>query len=130
MRRGMRGSIYKYANATELQDRLLKLGIEYRHVLELAPTKEVREIQVNTDKRQHISISERVELDPDFAEAYRKERLGHFNLEEFIQGFPENARVVLFCVEAYVDACHRSIVAQAVQELTGQTVLDITPASN
>lgn len=127
MRRGMRGAAYKYANATELQHRLAKLGIEYRHVLDLAPSKEVRELQVKEDKRQHVSISERTQLSPEFARAYKTERLAHFDLENFIASFPKDANVVLFCVESHAAACHRSLVADAIAQLTGRDVPDLTP---
>ena len=49
-RRAVRGSKYAFVNSKRLQARLFELQIEYLHILELAPTKEIRKIQHETDK--------------------------------------------------------------------------------
>ena len=50
-RRGVRGREYAWANAVRLQAALRDASIEYRHHLELAPTKELRELQYREDDR-------------------------------------------------------------------------------
>ena len=43
LRRGVRGAQYKYVNKTYLESKLTSLGIQYLHIKELAPTKEIRD---------------------------------------------------------------------------------------
>ena len=49
-RRGVRGSIYAFANSLRLQARLADLGIRYLHRKDLAPTQAVRDRQAAADK--------------------------------------------------------------------------------
>jgi len=128
LRRGLRGSLYKYGNAGELTKTLEEMGIEYRHVLDLAPTQAVREKQFRADKEEGISSGrQRHEISPDYEAAYRKNVLAKFNLSEFIEQFPSRAKVVLFCVEHEAGACHRSLVAAEIAKITGKSAKDITP---
>ena len=44
-RRGVRGSEYAFVNSNYLQTKLKELDIKYAHILDLAPTSEIREKQ-------------------------------------------------------------------------------------
>ena len=128
LRRGLRGSLYKYGNAKELEATLEKMGIAYRHVQDLAPTNAIREKQFQADKERHISSGrQREEISPAYAAAYKKQVLDKFDLDAFMEEFATKARVVLFCVEHDAKACHRGIVANAIKDRTGKSVPDITP---
>jgi uncharacterized protein (DUF488 family) len=58
--RGVRGAGYAFANSIRLQARLSKLGIQYHHILELAPTAKIRECQKEADKTAKIAKRKRV----------------------------------------------------------------------
>ena len=51
-RRAVRGSEYAFVNSNRLQSTLAEMNIRYRHILELAPTDEIRHIQEKTDKNK------------------------------------------------------------------------------
>ena len=44
-RRGVRGSEYAFVNSNYLQHKLAEMDIKYGHIIELAPTTEIREKQ-------------------------------------------------------------------------------------
>ena len=48
-RRGVRGREYAWANSVRLQSSLARAAIAYRHVRELAPTTELRQLQYRVD---------------------------------------------------------------------------------
>ena len=50
-RRGVRGSEYAWANSARLQAALAEAGIGYRHLKELAPTTELRQLQYAEDDK-------------------------------------------------------------------------------
>lgn len=127
-RRGLRGSQYAYANATELQRALKELEIEYSHELGLAPTKAIREVQKSADVAAGELKSQRQGLSPGFVRKFQEECLESFDGQAFIQQFPEGARIVFFCVERKPEACHRSLVAEELAHLDGGQWRDITPA--
>ena len=128
LRRGLRGSTYKYGNAKELEATLEEMGIAYRHVTDLAPTEAIRAKQFAVDKKKGISSGrERQELSTEFSAAYQKQVLSKFGIDSFIKEFPSRANVVLFCVESEPHACHRSLVAVTLAKHTESTVTDITP---
>ena len=111
-RRGVRGSQYAFANSQRLQQRLAELGIAYRHVLELAPSLAVRDIQFASDEATKTPKRQRATLDPAFAEAYRRECLANFSPADFLAELPAEVRTIaFFCVERAREACHRSLVA-------------------
>jgi len=126
-RRGLRGSQYSYANATALQEHLKKLGIAYTHELDLSPTPEIREVQKNADALGGEAKQSRTSLSPAFVDRFKRERLGPFDVRQFLERFPDDARIVFFCVERTPEACHRSIVADAVADEEGAGWSDITP---
>ena len=110
-RRGVRGPEYAWANSARLQEALAAAGIEYRHVLELAPTTELRHVQYREDDRQGVGKRTRVELAPEYAERYTREILDPFDLGALVAGLPADSVTALFCVERDAEACHRSLVA-------------------
>jgi uncharacterized protein (DUF488 family) len=125
LRRGLRGHEYAYANSTALQQKLAKLGIEYRHELDLAPTRAILDAQHEVDKETHTATRKRETLSDAYKDHFKKERLSHVDPKALLNTFPENARIILFCVEHSPLACHRSIVADL---LAKDNWKDITPA--
>lgn len=117
-RRAVRGSKYAFVNSNRLQNRLGELEIKYGHVLQLAPSKEIRELQKQADIQKGELKSERQELGEVFKSEYRKKVLDNFDFDTFIDNLENvgSSRVVLFCVEERPEACHRSIVSKKLQE--------------
>ncbi len=129
-RRGMRGSKYKFVNSKYLQAKLRELDIAYAHLIELAPSKEIRRIQQTVDIENRTGKHKRTVLSEAFIRSYRRDVLNiykrkpeyKFNAETIlakarqVSQFPCDQsiqRIVLFCVEEHADACHRSLVADA-----------------
>ena len=129
-RRGMRGSRYSYVNSTALQSKLKDLGIYYAHLKELAPSKDIRDIQQAVDKEKRTAKRQRAVLSEAYIRAYKRDVLNiykrkpgsKFNAEAVlaqarrISQYPCDRllrRIVLFCVEQEAEACHRSLVADA-----------------
>ena len=103
-RRGLRGATYAFANSRRLQARLAELGIRYIHRKDLAPTKTVRDRQLEADRA--------TELGDVFIEAYHAECLATFDAAGLLDDLEADTQVVaLFCVEREPEACHRSLVA-------------------
>jgi len=122
-RRGVRGSQYSFVNSTYLQKALAEFQIAYRYVPELAPTKEIREAQHAADVRDGVLKRTRQELGEEFKQRYTHDILSSFNSQKFSTSFDSNAgRVVLFCVEGTPGACHRSLVAEKLQNDLGISV--------
>lgn len=112
-RRGVRGSEYSFVNSNYLQSKLAELDIRYGHILDLAPTTEIREHQKSEDLRQGEHKRDRNKLGQVFATEFKNKIIEKFDFDTFVEEL-ENAganRVVLFCVEGNAEACHRSIVA-------------------
>jgi len=127
-RRGVRGSTYAFANSQRLQARLAELGIRYMHRRDLAPSKTVRERQYTADKLSKTAKRQRATLSPEFIDAYREEILADFDSAQFIADLGPEARVVaLLCVEREPAACHRSLVAERLEEDLSVTVKHILP---
>ena len=117
-RRGVRGSKYAYVNSNQLQQKLNELDIKYGHVLNLAPTQEIRDLQKEDDAQKGELKRERQKLGQVFVIEYINKVLTNFDFESFIEKLDQVGanRVVLFCVEEHPEACHRSIVANRLQE--------------
>ncbi len=127
-RRGVRGSTYAFANSQRLQARLAELGIRYIHRKDLAPTKTVREKQVVSDKATKTAKRKRTELGEVFIEAYRTECLDLFDPKSLFEELESDAKVVaLFCVETAPEACHRSLVADKLEQTFDLEVENILP---
>ncbi len=118
-RRGVRGSEYSFVNSIYLQSKLNEQGIKYGHIIELAPTTEIRELQKKADIELGEHKRDRNQLGRVFATAYRDTILSKFDFEKFIEKLEEAGanRVVLFCVEEKQEACHRSIVSEKLKQL-------------
>ncbi len=112
-RRGVRGCEYAFANSNRLQSKLAELDIKYAHILDLAPTTEIREMQCEDDLRQGEKKRSRNQLGNVFTFAYKNKVMQRFDFDSFVKKLDEvgATRIVLFCVETKPEACHRSIVA-------------------
>ena len=127
-RRGLRGARYAFANSRRLQDRLADLGIRYLHRRDLAPPPDVRRKQAEADKKSKVPRRQRSELGDAFIAAYKQEVLSTFEPRSLLDDLPSDARVVaLFCVEGQPAACHRSLLAQALQDTVGLDVEHLVP---
>jgi len=127
-RRGVRGSDYAFANHQRLQARLESLGIAYLHRRDLAPTPEIRQQQKERDKKEGIAKRQRSTLSPAFITAYRAKVLALFDPQDFLATLPEGTQVVaLFCVEREPAACHRSLVAERLREVSGVELEHLLP---
>lgn len=118
-RRGVRGAKYAFVNSNRLQEKLNELDIKYGHIIDLAPTKDIRELQKEADAQQGELKRDRNKLCKVFTIAYKDRVLSHFNFDSFIDKLDEVGanRVVLFCVEEKPEACHRSIVTDKLEKL-------------
>ena len=117
-RRGVRGAKYAFVNSNRLQEKLNELDIKYGHVIDLAPTKEIRELQKEADAQQGELKRDRNKLGKVFTIAYKDRVLSNFDFDNFIDKLEEVGanRVVLFCVEEKPEACHRSIVTDKLEQ--------------
>ncbi|MFE9636920.1 DUF488 domain-containing protein [Streptomyces sp. NPDC006463] len=126
-RRGVRGSDYSWANSARLQHALAAAGIGYRHMKELAPTTELRQLQYREDDRQGVGKRNRIVLAPEYVERYTREILDRFDLGALVADLPSRAVSALFCVERDPEACHRSLVAERLRVEHGLLVTNIRP---
>jgi uncharacterized protein (DUF488 family) len=111
-RRAVRGSRYAFANAKRLVACLGEMGIAYRHVLELAPDNETREVIYAADRAAHRRGSERTELTPEYLAQYRSRTLDRFDFKSLARELEAYRAPALLCVEGEPNACHRSLVAE------------------
>ena len=126
-RRGVRGPEYAWANSARLQDALAAAEVGYRHVKELAPTTELRQLQYREDDRQGVGKRNRIALAPEYAERYTREILDPFDLGALVAELPADSTTALFCVERDPEACHRSLVAERLRAEHGLPVTDLRP---
>jgi uncharacterized protein (DUF488 family) len=126
-RRGVRGPEYSWANSARLQRALAAAGVGYRHVLELAPTTDMRRLQYREDDRQGVGKRNRVALAPEYAERYTREILDPYDLGALAAQLSSGSTTALFCVERDPEACHRSLVAQRLHAEHGLPVTDLRP---
>ncbi len=112
LRRGVRGAKYSFVNSNKLQKKLIELNIKYKHILALAPNKEIREIQKKIDAQKHELKRDRLQLGQVFNVEYESQILKTFNFNSFLEELEKTGvtRVVFFCVEEKATACHRSLV--------------------
>lgn len=118
-RRGVRGSEYSFVNSNRLQSKLNELDIKYGHILDLAPTTEIRELQKESDNQLGEHKRDRNTLSKVFIIAYKNKILNKFDFDSFIEKLDDVGakRIVLFCVEEKPEACHRSIVSDKLEQL-------------
>jgi uncharacterized protein (DUF488 family) len=126
-RRGVRGREYAWANSQRLQAALAQAGIDYQHRRELAPTTELRELQYREDDRQGVGKRSRAELAPAYRERYTSEILDRAELDPIVAELPADAVSALLCVERDPEACHRSLIAQRLDERYGLGVSHLRP---
>jgi uncharacterized protein (DUF488 family) len=124
-RRGVRGPDYAWANAQRLQAALEHAAIEYRHVRELAPTTELRQLQYREDDRLKVGKRSRVELSETYRRRYLREILDRVDLGAFLESLPDAAVSALLCVEHDPRACHRSLIADRIHAQFGNPVIDL-----
>jgi uncharacterized protein (DUF488 family) len=124
-RRGVRGPEYAWANSARLQRALAAADIGYRHVKELAPTTELRQLQYREDDRQGVGKRNRVALAAEYAERYTREILDPFDLGALVAQLPDDSTTALLCVERDPDACHRSLVAERLRAEHNLPVTDL-----
>ena len=124
-RRGVRGRQYAWANSLRLQAALEQAGIQYRHVPELAPTTELRQLQYREDDRLKVGKRSRVELAEEYRRRYLHEVLDQVDLRAFLESLPDNATSALLCVERDARACHRSLIAARLQAHYGVAVVNL-----
>lgn len=117
-RRGVRGAKYAFVNSQRLQAKLMELDIKYGHVMALAPTKEIRELQKEADAQKGEQKRNRMELGEVFCKEYASQILDNYDLNNLIEKLEDigASKVVLFCVEEHYTACHRSIVANKLEK--------------
>jgi len=128
-RRGVRGPDYSWANSGRLQRALAAAGIGYRHVKELAPTTELRQLQYREDDRQGVGKRNRIALAPEYVERYTREILDPFDLGALVAELPGDSATALLCVERDPQACHRSLVAERLRAEHGLPITDLRPAA-
>lgn len=126
-RRGVRGAQYKYVNSNYLQQKLRSLNIAYKYSKDLAPTSEIRQKQKDSDALLHESKKIRTCLGDVFISEYKKQILSKFDLAAFVSEIKNGGytNIVLFCVEEQAKACHRSIVAEALNQLYGCEIINL-----
>jgi len=130
-RRGLRGSKYKFANASYLIDKLTELNISYYHCKDLAPSPEIRRRQHEQDLRDDTTKRLREKLSPAFVELYKRHYLQGFDSTAFLRTLkPYPEKVVMFCVEKFPEACHRSLVAGKLEADLGIEVKNIMPCGS
>lgn len=117
-RRGVRGAKYAFVNSNRLQLRLKELDIKYGHVLELAPTTEIRELQKEIDAQKKELKKDRQELGQVFRIEYKNRILNKFDIDSFIEQLDKvsSNNVIFFCVEENPKACHRSLVTDKLEK--------------
>lgn len=126
-RRGLRGSRYAFANVGRLSAELERRGIAYRHIKELAPDPEIRDLQRRADAAAGKLKSSRMELAPAFVEAYTAAKLDPFDWELLADELEPYRAPVLFCVEQRPEGCHRSLVAPPLARALKAEVVNLTP---
>ncbi|TMC62955.1 MAG: DUF488 domain-containing protein [Chloroflexota bacterium] len=124
-RRGVRGREYAWANSLRLQASLKQSGIEYRHLPELAPTTELRQLQYREDDRLKVGKRSRIQLSDEYRRRYINEVLDRVDLGSVLESLPDNATSALMCVERDAPACHRSLIAARLHARFGVPILNL-----
>lgn len=125
-RRGVRGSQYAWANSRRLQAALSQADVEYRHMKELAPTTELRQLQYCEDARLGEGKRSRTVLAEEYAHRYTETILDHADLSPIVELATETCPALL-CVERDSEACHRSLIAQRLSSAWGLSARHLRP---
>lgn len=126
-RRGVRGREYAFVNSRYLQQKLDGMGIQYAHILPLAPTKEIREKQKAEDIKLGEHKRDRNKLGQVFSDEYKKNIICKFDFNAFVKQLQNIGakNVVFLCVEEKASACHRSIVAEEMKKRYNYEVIHL-----
>ena len=126
-RRAVRGAVYAFANAAQLEAKLGKLKISYMPVKELATPPDIRKLQKQIDAEANVSQRQREQLSPVFVAAYTKAVLESFDFDQLVQQLQDlrAERIAIFCVERFPAACHRSLVAERLRALYGYSIVHL-----
>jgi uncharacterized protein (DUF488 family) len=124
-RRGVRGREYAWANSLRLQASLKEALVQYRHLPELAPTTELRQLQYREDDRLKVGKRSRIELSEAYRQRYVREVLDKLDLGAVLESLPDDATSALLCVERDAPACHRSLIAARLQAEYGVPILNL-----
>ena len=124
-RRGVRGREYAWANSLRLQAALRDARIHYRHLPELAPTTELRQLQYREDDRLKVGKRSRIELSELYRRRYLTEVLDRVDLRAVLDALPDEMTSALLCVEHDAPACHRSLIAARLQAKYGLPILNL-----
>ena len=127
LRRGVRGAQYAWANSLRLQAALTDAGIAYQHYRELAPTTELRQLQYTEDKRKGVGKRNRRELATEYVARFTKEILDRVDLASLATTLPVDGLAALLCVERDSEACHRSLIANRMNEQFNATIRHLGP---
>ena len=125
-RRGVRGAEYAWANARRLQAALAQAGIAYAHHPELAPTTALRQLQYAEDDRQGVGKRSRRELAAEYTRRYTAEILDRADLTPIVSAL-SSGTAALLCVERDPEACHRSLIAERINERHGVAIEHLRP---
>lgn len=117
-RRAVRGSKFSFVNSNRLQNKLAEIKIKYIHVLDLAPTNEIRDLQKEADRQLGVLKRERNELGDVFVSEYKKRILNNYKLPELIKELERinSKKAIFFCVEKEAKACHRFLIAEKLEK--------------
>lgn len=127
-RRGLRGATYAWANSTRLQATLAELEVPYVHRLDLAPSETTRRIVGKDAAAEGIGYRDRVILSQEYLDAYGQEVLATFDAQEFVASLGDDiGSIMLFCVERWPAACHRSLLAEQLARQLGAEVVHLLP---
>ena len=88
-RRGVRGAQYAFVNSQRLQETLKELNINYWHVANLAPQKEIRELQKKADLANKEAKRQRKNLGEAFTSEYKNRVLKDFDFQVFLLRRPK-----------------------------------------
>ncbi|MFP3967615.1 DUF488 domain-containing protein [Actinomadura fulvescens] len=127
-RRGVRGPDYSWANSARLQRALIAADVAYRHVKDLAPTTDLRQLQYREDDRLGVGKRNRISLAAEYAGRYTHEILDPFDLGALVAELPDDSTTALLCVERDPEACHRSLVAERLRAEHNLPVTDLRPS--
>jgi len=129
-RRAVRGTRYSYANAKRLIAELGRREIAYRHIIDLAPGRELLALQHAVDKHEGRAYSARTGLAKDYVRRYVREVLDRFDFAELAREPAGYRAPVLMCIERIPAACHRSLVApRLAQALHAREIIDLIPTA-
>jgi len=120
-RRAVRGAKFSFVNSKQLQNKLAELKINYLHIIELAPTNEIRNMQKEADKKFGVAKRERNELGETFISEYKNQILSNYDMNDMFSQLQNlgSSKAVLFCVEKEASACHRSLVTEKLNKNFG-----------